>query len=88
MKTKLLSLSLLQEKPGSALHLAVSSLTCASAQEGWGLCRTHGLSAHTYLYSFNGGFQSQLLHSSPSLGYVVAACCLAGHLGRLVFPEI
>lgn len=40
------------------------------------------------LYSFDGGFQSQLLHRSPSLGYVVGACRLAGHLRQLVFPEI
>lgn len=39
----------------------------------------------SYLYSLDGSFHSQLLHSPPCLGDVVGTGCLARHLQLMVF---
>lgn len=87
MKTKLLSACTRKGLEASCTQLYLLR-PMLLPRKGGELSRTHHQVAHTCLYSFDGGFQSQLLHSSPCLGYAVGACSLAGHLWWWFFPEI
>lgn len=81
-----------QPAPGKAwkqaAHSCFFSDPCSRPGRVGELPRTRHRVPHTCLYSFDGGFQSQLLHSSPGLGYAVGACRLAGHLWWVFFLKI